>query len=161
VYEADYTFDVAGQMLTASDGDSDYTYDYNSRGQVQEETQAFGSVTNTFSFIYDSVGNRTAMSDGTVEVDSTYTDSDKLYTLALSTPSLGPNLTMSYDLAGRLSGISRQEGASGNTIDTAYSYDAASRLTDIAHSSSYAGSLNEFAYGYDGANRLVTYTGPE
>jgi RHS repeat-associated protein len=162
IYEADYTYDLAGQLLTASDDNSSFTYTYDVLGQLETEEQTFGPVTVDFTYGYDDAGNRMSVSDGTAEVDSTYTDADQLYTLGMSVSSvLGPNLTFGYDAANRLASISRQEGASGDTIDTAYSYDAASRLIDISHSSSNAGALNEFSYGYDAVNRLTTYSGPE
>jgi RHS repeat-associated protein len=162
IYEADYTYDLNGNLLTAVDDNSSFTYTYDELDQLATEEQVFGPVTVDFTYGYDDAGNRTSVSDGTAEVDSTLTDADQLYTLGMSVSSvLGPNLTFGYDAANRLSTISRQEGASGDTIDTAYSYDAASRLTDISHSSSNAGALNEFTYGYDAANRLTTYSGPE
>jgi RHS repeat-associated protein len=162
IYEADYTYDLADQLLTASDDNSSFTYTYDVLGQLETEEQTFGPVMVDFTYGYDATGNRTSVSDGTAEVDSTYTDADQLYTLGMSVSSvLGPNLTFGYDAANRLASIGRQEGASGDTIDSAYGYDAASRLIDIAHSSSNAGALNEFTYGYDVANRLMTYSGPE
>jgi hypothetical protein len=49
------------------------------------------------------------------------------------------NLLRVTDTAGRLAGLTRQEGNGGSTIDSAYTSDDAGRLTGITHTSSAAG----------------------
>jgi YD repeat-containing protein len=121
---------------------SSYSYTYDLLGRETGEDQSFGPVTVDLAYTYDAAGNRTSVGDGTAAVASTYTDANRLDTLGMTVSStLGPNVAFSYDSAGQLSGLTRQEGTSGATIDSTFAYDPAGRLRDIAQASSAAGAL--------------------
>lgn len=165
VYAATATFDLAGQELSVSDNSSSYAYTYDDRGRVLTEDNAGtpGLPHMVLTYGYDAEGGLTSVSDnlGTATGYS-YTDRGQLAGASLSVGGvLGPNTVFGYDDAGRLADETRQEGATGPTVETVFGYDNGDRLTSIAHTSSAAGSLSSFAYGYDSANRLASYTGPD
>jgi YD repeat-containing protein len=165
IYEADHTYDLAGQMLTASDDHSSYAYTYDLLGRVTSEDNAGtpGAPHVVLSHTYDADGNHTGVSGNLGgAVTSTYTDLNQLATTGLTTSGVvGSQVAFAYDGADRLAGVTRQDGTTGPTVDTAYGYDLTDRLTGITHTSSAAGQLSQFAYGYDDANRLTSYTGPD
>ncbi len=164
VEEINYFYYQAGQLNEAYDDSSYVEYSYDLLGRVTQEYESNdGSLAVDLDYTYDAAGNITSVSDGTDEVDYTYTPTNQLATAGLSLigGSLGANVSLSYDSDERLSGETRREGTSGDTVSTSYIYDYASELTEINNTSSAAGALSSFNYGHDDGGRVTTYSGPE
>jgi RHS repeat-associated protein len=70
---------------------------------------------------------------------------------------------MAYDLAARLTGLTRKTSTdvSAPHVDTTLSYNARNLLKTITHTSSAAGALATFSYSYDAGARLINSSGPE
>jgi YD repeat-containing protein len=68
----------------------------------------------------------------------------------------GPVVTLGYDDADRLTGVSRGLAGVTNTVDTTYSYDSDDRLTAVQHT--WTGGSDTFTYAYDSASRVTQYT---
>src|SRR5262249_21840066 len=98
-------------------------------------------------------GTTTYTSDGAIRLTSAW----------LQVAGQGPRVTMAYDLAARLTGLTRKTStdASAPHVDTSLSYNARNLLKTITHTSSAAGALATFSYSYDAGARLINSTGPE
>ncbi len=159
VEEINYFYYQAGQLNEAYDDSTYVAYSYDSLGRVTNEYETNDdSYYADLDYTYDAAGNLTSVSDGTDEVDYTYTPTNQLATAGLSLigGSLGANVSLSYDSDERLSGETRREGTSGDTVSTSYIYDYASELTEINNTSSAAGALSSFNYGHDDGGRVTT-----
>ncbi len=67
------------------------------------------------------------------------------------------SVTLAYDNASRLTGVTRSYNAN---VTSTYSYDNADRLAGITHKSGST-TLMTLTYGYDSANQLTSYAGPD
>jgi RHS repeat-associated protein len=166
VYTATYDYALDGQLMTAADNNSVYNYDHDVNTGLLLTLDNYGSPSMpqvTMTYDLSGLGIRyTAQDDQGGRVDYAYDASLRLTNVGLSVSSTaGAQVSMAYDDGGRLQEIHRQNGLSGDTIDTAFNYDIANRLTDIEHVSSNKGTLSVMTYAYDNANRLTGYTGPE
>jgi len=166
-----YTYDAAGQLTSASDPDSTYSYTYDALGQLTEEdnegTPDLPQVVLTYT--YDVAGNRTELSDNLgASIAYEYDDLHRLTRATLTdAEDNGPDVTFTYDGAGRLTDVSRatHEGLGTTTgVSTSLTYDDADRLTDITHTNPLTippETIASYRYGYDDAGLATGYTGPE
>lgn len=153
-----YGFDAAGNLAQRSDPnghDTNWLYDldglptrrttpvgawnrsYDANGNLATVESPAGSATpatgdGTASYGYDRMGRQTA---------TDYSDST-------------PDVTRSYDSAGRLQAMTDGSGSVG------YSFDDADRLTDIARSGPITGLNGTLHYGYDEAGNVSARTYP-
>src|SRR5260370_25700312 len=67
------------------------------------------------------------------------------------------SVTLAYDNASRLTGVTRSYNAN---VTSTYSYDNADRLAGITRKS-VSTTLMTLPYGYDSANQLTSYAGPD
>ena len=166
-----YTYDAAGQLTSASDPDSTYSYTYDALGQLTEEdnegTPDLPQVVLTYT--YDVAGNSTGLSDNLgASIEYEFDDLHRLTGAALTdAEDNGPEVTFTYDGAGRLTDVSRatHEGLGTTTgVSTSLTYDDADRLTDITHTNPLTippETIASYRYGYDDAGLATGYTGPE
>ncbi len=153
-HDLTYTYDLQGNMLTASDVAghvSNYTYD--ALGRVTGEASTYGGTAQSS---YDLAGRRTRLT----WADGFYVDYDRLVTgevkaIRENGAASGPGVLASYgfDDLGRRTGLVR-----GNGTTSTYSYDGASRLVGLSHD--FAGSAHDVAtlFGYNAANQITSST---
>ncbi|MDR3429668.1 hypothetical protein [Silvimonas sp.] len=120
-----YTYNNFGQVLTATDPDSNKTtYTYDTSGNLTTLTDARGHLTQFTS--YDANGNLLVMTDPNGKTTSFSWDARN----RLKSRQSGSDLTSyTYDLVGQLISVVFPDSSS-----VAYTYDAAHRLTNIADS---------------------------
>ncbi|MDR3429666.1 hypothetical protein [Silvimonas sp.] len=132
-----YTYNNFGQVLTATDPDSNKTtYTYDTSGNLTTLTDAKGHITQFTS--YDANGNLLAMIDPNGKTTSFTWDARN----RLTSRQYGSDLTRyTYDLVGQLTSVVFPDG-----LSVVYTYDAAHRLANIADSQG-----NSIAYTLDAA----------
>jgi RHS repeat-associated protein len=172
-----YTYDAAGNLLTASNSAGTYTMTYDALGRTltRSDPNGLGLI-----FGYDAAGNRTSVQDslggvlvslyngdnllvsrqfgGTgqtpARVDLTYTFDNQIATITrykdlAATQKVGYSW-LTYDGNGLLIHLQHQNGAGGVLADYAYLYDIDGRLwseTDNGKTTTYA---------YDADSQLLT-----
>ena len=160
-------------------GTLDTVYAYDADGNVASRTDPNGHLT---SWSYDLDGLQTQRTTPVGSWNLGYDADGNLKTLETpagsSTPTLGdgtvsygydrmsrptsvdysdstPDVTRSWDLAGRLATMSDGSGS------VSYTFDSADRLTDIARSGGGAGLNGAFHYDYDDAGNITGRTYPD
>ena len=144
-----FTYDNAGRrtavtwpnMTTAS-----YEYDNANELLSLVHRTSDGGTLASFSYGYDSGGNRTNMT--TLEGVNTYSYASNNWLTGVTYPDYRTQ-QFSYDTVGNRTNLMEAVGGS-NSISTVYSYDVANRLQ------SSASSLITNVYTYDGAGRLTS-----
>jgi RHS repeat-associated protein len=154
-----YTYDAVGNLASRTDPNNHAaTWAYDLEGRLTTRTTPVG----TWNFAYDANGDlktretpagsstQTA-GDGTLTY--TYDRMSRLATVDFSDST--PDVTRTYDLAGRL-----QTMVDGSGTVT-YSYDNADRLTDIARTGGSSGINGTFHYEYDNSGNITGRTYPD
>jgi RHS repeat-associated protein len=160
-YTASFSYTALGEVKTASDPFSSYSFGYDGFGDLTSQSNAGtpGAPTVTLSYTYDGFFNRSGMSDNLGGSISYSHDLDNRLTgLGMSlTGMLDAQLTFGYDAASLLTGITRTS-MGGDTITSSLSYDNADRLTNITHQDTTKSvTLESYTYGYDAASELTSY----
>jgi RHS repeat-associated protein len=165
-----FTYDLAGQLLSASDPSADYDYEFDGLRRVTEMTSDLAGLADNvvFTNVYDVVGNRTSLAaaiDGTDDFLNTYAY-DNLYRLTRVTQAeqSGGNavsdkrVDFAYNALGQWSSITRYASLSTAELVamTSYGYDLANRLTSIAHQDNTPATFAGYDYTYDAANRITS-----
>ena len=157
-----YTYDDADRLITAQDPSSTYSIGYDLADKL---TSVDNNGTPTVPHVilnygYDNfslLANRTDNLGGTTTY--TFDAADRLTYASLAVSgNQGPQVTLGYDAANRLTSIQRKQSSAGASINSVYAYDNADRLTSITHTSSAVGTLSAFTYAYDAASRVTTYS---
>jgi RHS repeat-associated protein len=136
-----YTYNAAGQVLTATDPDGNVTCTtYDAKGDVATMTDALGHVTRFTS--YDGAGRLLGMTDPNGLVTTfTYDPRGRMLTRDAG----GETTSFTYDAAGNLVRMTRPDGSF-----LTYVYDAAHRLTHVLDALD-----NQLAYTLDGNDNRV------
>ncbi|GAA3061169.1 LamG-like jellyroll fold domain-containing protein [Actinokineospora globicatena] len=178
-----YTYDIAGNLLTAGDAYNKLTrFTYDALGNVTQRVEPVTDTTSiTTSFGYDAEGNTTRFTDGRGNA-TIYTHNalgkpesviepstpahpnaaDRTWTAAYDAASRPTSITqpggvvrqVTYDGLGRMVRETGAGGGSATTPDRVLEYDAAGRTTKV----SAPGSSNTYAYNNRG--QLTSATGP-
>jgi|GEM_PF-1838684 len=176
-----YSYDSAGNELTAANGSGAYTMSYDSLNRATLTKEPFGvtltsaydmlgrrtllqdSLGGTITSTYDNVGNLTdrqfsASGMTYLDVSLGYTALNQLAAIARSNsplPTFYTNTSLTYDAAGRMTFLKHYDTApkQGHTFETiTYTYDAASRLsTEVRNGTTTT-------YQYDATNELTNDT---
>jgi RHS repeat-associated protein len=152
-----YSFDGAGNMLTAGDRSGTYTMTYDS---LNRQVTVQGPFNTTLTLAYDAAGNRTLRQDS-LGGTTTYSFDvlNRLATVQFGGASQTPlRMDLAYTARSQLATITRFSDLAGSTkIGTsAFSYDPGMRMTTLIHANSGGTPLATYAWSYDGANRLTT-----
>jgi RHS repeat-associated protein len=155
-----FTYDAAGNQLTAADYNGTYTNSYDAQNRLTGQTDPFGVA---LTYAYDAASRQTTVQDslnGTTT--SVYDNANRLTTREFGGPSQTPlRIDPSYDNANRLTGLTRYSNLAGSTLvaTTSYSYDAASRVTSIVSKDSTPATISYYNYQYDNADRVTVQSG--
>ncbi|MEM6469657.1 MAG: DUF6531 domain-containing protein [Planctomycetota bacterium] len=167
------TYDLAGQLTGVSDNDSTLTFDYDLAGRLRRETSLglSGATAVTLEYQYDRASQRTQRNHlvGSINRRSDTFDYDTVgrQTFA-SMEAVGQSEVIaqfSYDVANRMTGLSRSIVPSGGSLsqpgpETIYSFDAATQLTSIDHQVSSV-SIARYDYDFDLDSRITEVTSPD
>jgi len=167
----DYTYDLMGRLLTATDDDSSLTYTYDDAGRLLTASNNGVTVPLTvLTSTYDDLGNRETLSanaGGMLDFLNTYVyDALGQMTSVTQQGQTGgrtvadKRVELTYDALGRFDTITRRAGllaTSAVVATTDYTYDNSGRVSGIAHADGSSNSLAEYLYGYDFANRLTSF----
>jgi RHS repeat-associated protein len=170
-----YSYDNAGNQLTAASSSGAYTMSYDALNRATLTQEPFGvTLTSTYDALsrrtllqdsfggvttstYDLAGNLTDRSfSGTnlsnLDASLTYTVLNQLSGMLLNSPSPTGSMSFSYDAAGRLTHLQDLTFHNTNISHYTYVYDAASRLTSETRNGATT------TYQYDTTNELTNDT---
>ncbi len=167
-----FTYDVASQMLSASDPSATYEYTYDDLSRVIEVRQSITGLTPeiVFTNVYDLQDNRlqnSATIGGVDDYVTGYTYDNLYRTTRITqqgTGSAGANavaekrIDYTYDVASQRESLNRFEDLAGtqHVATTDYVFDLASRLTDLTHRQD-ATILADYNYTFDAGNRITRF----
>jgi RHS repeat-associated protein len=155
-----FTYDAAGNQLTAADFSGAYTMAYDALDRMTSVAEPYSQL---LTFAYDAASNRTLMQDsqgGTTT--SVYDALGRLTTREFGgtgqTP-LRENLT--YNANDQITTESRYTDLNGTQLagTSSYVYDSAQRLTNLTQSDKNGNVLASYVYNYDPASRLTSEVG--
>jgi RHS repeat-associated protein len=161
-----YTYDMAGDLLTAVDNYSSlaFTYDQLRRIVSVDNAGTPNAPHVVLNYAYDSAGNLQILTDtvnGLSDSTITYTsDADnRIIEITLSGPGISPErVDLTYNQVGQLSTIDRFADLAGTqlVVHSAYTYDALNRLLSLTHTNS-SGPLAFYNYTYfaDGSIQTI------
>jgi RHS repeat-associated protein len=141
----DYTYDTTGRLhqVTQPDGNTE-THSYDDAGRLTRI--AFSDpATHDIGYAYNSIGQRTSMTDATGTTSYTYDTNGRT---ATATNGAGLTIHYSYDDAGRLTAL----GYPGNKT-VSYTYDNAGRIIGLTD---WKQGATQFSYNPDGRLTLQT-----
>jgi RHS repeat-associated protein len=166
-----YEWDAAGQLLSATDDDSSYQYEYDLLGRVIEIMIDNGGPIVVLTQGFDANGNRTSLAAEIDSVDDfltnyTFDGLGRITRITQEGQSGGNTVAekrvdLSYLADGRFDTISRYkdlDGGSGNLIaESIFAYDLMGRLTDLEHGDGTT-TIDAFGWTYDLGNRITQFT---
>ncbi len=162
------TYDDASRLETIADGDSSLTYTRDDDGRiVAVAATATGSPSVALTQALDAAGRPTSRSAsvngaGDFLTSWLYDDAGRVTEVSQTSQAGGhavaaKRTTLSYDLDGRLTTLSRFESldASAPVADTVAVFDAADRLTNLDHTAPGGAALASYDWTYDADGRLT------
>jgi RHS repeat-associated protein len=151
-----FTYDAAGNMLTARDFDGAYTLTYDALNRTATVQDVWGKQ---LTFTYDAVGNRTVAQDSLGGVTTTTYSAlnqpvTRLFGGAGQTPM---RIDQSYKADGQIGSIDRFTDLLGTTgvAKTSFTYDTAGRLANLHHREHDGDNIANYTYTYDNHSRLT------
>ena len=159
------TYDAVDNLLSVTDGNSAYTYQYDDLNRVigVDNTGTANVPAVVLTYEYDDVGNVTAVFDNSgVRVDSEFSDRNDLLSKRWTGPGVDEAFVeFDYNVTGDRVATRRYSDPAGtNPIGrTDLSYDDTGRLTGITHLDAVDSIISEFTYEYDFAGRVTRQAG--
>jgi RHS repeat-associated protein len=151
-----FTYDAAGQMLTAVDPDGAYTLTYDGAGRVATVKEPFGLA---LTFAYDGAGNRTGVQDSKGGVTTVTFDARNRQTSesVAGTGVTAVRVDHAYTARGQVAAVTRYTDLAGTSVATtlAYSYDADGRATNVRTTRATGAAVANYTYSYDAADRVT------
>lgn len=155
----EYVYDAGGNLSTRTDPNGHTTtWAYDLDGRMASRTTGVG----TWNYSYDPNGNLTALETPAGSSTGTAGDGTISYgydrmnrQTSVDHSDATPDVTRSYDLAGRPATMVDGSGT------VTYTHDDADRLTAVARTGGGAGLNGTFAYGYDDAGNITNRTLPD
>ena len=154
----DWSYNSAGQLLSASNSNGTYNYTYNLAGQLIAVSEPFGV---SLSFGYDQYGNRNLVEDSFGDVErSLYNANGQLLSRTTVVGSDDLRLDFTYTPNGQIATITRYSDLAGTALvaTTTYTYDANGNVTDIKSVNASSTVIDEFDYVYDASGSLSSET---
>jgi RHS repeat-associated protein len=159
-----YTYDSIGNLLSAGDAFSHYTFTYDAltRQTSSDNAGTPGAPHVVLTFAYDAASNRTSVQDNSgVVVSSSYDPRNLLASQTWSGTGVDPaRVNFTYNPRGDRTATQRYSDLTGTNLvsSSAYTHDANGRLTEIKHSDPTGAVLADYQYVLDPANQLVSET---
>jgi RHS repeat-associated protein len=155
----EYVYDAGGNLATRTDPRGNATtWSYDLDGRMTSRTTPIG----TWNYDYDENGNLAALETAAGSATGTAGDGtityayDRMNRLTSTDYSdATPDVTRSYDLAGRPATMVDGSGT------VTYTHDNADRLTAIARTGGGSGLNGTLSYGYDDAGNITSRTLPD
>ncbi|MBI1187738.1 MAG: hypothetical protein GC206_10505 [Alphaproteobacteria bacterium] len=165
-----YGYDLAGQLVSARDPQSDLTFAYDAAGRIASaDTRLTPGVPRTvFRYAYDLAGNLTSRADtiGGQAAATTAYGYDAVNRMSRITRSgsgvAEARVDLTYDAAGQYGSWTRWSDAAGTraVASTAFTIDTDGRLGSLVHAN-VLGTLASYTFDYDAADRLTRLTDPD
>jgi RHS repeat-associated protein len=150
-----FTYDAAGNMLTAANNAGTYTMAYDALNRISSEQEPFGAV---LTMTYDAVGNRTQVQDSFGGITtSVYDAAGRMTTLEFGgSGQTQLRLDFTYTARDQIATETRYSDLAGSHEIgyTTFMYDANMNLTSLQHQNGSGTCLASFLYNYDLAGRL-------
>ncbi len=170
VREFSFTYNRAGEMLTASDPAADYTYEYDARGRAKSVTHAIDGLTPSVVMAqqYGPLGGRSQLAvtlGGTADLKNVYTFDGFGRTSRIDQSGVaGGNavaekrFNFAYDNGDQPSTLTRYNNVAGSqTVATStYGFDLTGRLTGLTYAKGGT-TLAGYNWSFDAANRMTQY----
>lgn len=163
-----FTYDTLGNMLTASNSNSNYLYTYDTLNRLRSvDNNPDGSrdvPRAILSYGYDKQGNVISTSDNVVTVASTYNARNLLATRKWFDATLGTTpdvddarVDFRYTAAGREAEIHRYSDLTATTLvgTTTRTYDLSGRSDSLIHRNATNSLIAGYNYDYDFAGLLI------
>jgi RHS repeat-associated protein len=147
--DVSYTYDLLGNILSASQPGHALSFTYDALGRQLSQVTPQGTTASQ----YDVAGRRTRLT----YPDGFYVTHEHLVTgetSAIKESGTTILATYAYDDQGRRTLITR-----GNGATTSYAYDPVSRLSQLAHDMAGTSGDVTFTYAYNPAGQIVSRTG--
>ena len=162
-----YTYDAVGNLITANDPSSKYSYGYDAVNRLtsvdNKDTPVVPNI--LLNYTYDAADNLLKVTDtinnqlkGTTSY--TYDALNRATSLTQSGNGVAnKRVDMTYDAASQMTGLNRFTDLAGlNAVaNTGYTYDANGRLTNLTHKKGN-NNLAAYSYVYDAVNRITQTT---
>ncbi len=150
-----YTYDDAGNLLTASSNAGTYTMTYDG-DQLATQTSPIGV---TLTYGYDDLGNVTSIQDSQGGLTTMTFDGDQLASTSYQDGSTQLLVKFTYDQDGNVATETRYSDVAGTQLQgtTQNGYDG-NQLTSIVQKDGSGNVLASYGYTYDAANRLTSET---
>ncbi len=155
--EIAFTYDTAGNMLSAADPDAEYAFTYDTMNRLGSMVVDYPWTSDvdtfTMDYEYDAMGNVTSATDSTgVSVRSTYEDRNQLASRwweGVDVQNIRADLQ--YTTVGQVAELTRYSDLAGSDLvaRTDYGYDTTGRPTSIQHANAIDEVLTRYDYEYD------------
>ncbi|HEX8520998.1 MAG TPA: RHS repeat-associated core domain-containing protein, partial [Tepidisphaeraceae bacterium] len=155
-HTADYTYDVNGRRINASDNNSSYTYGYDYLDRLKTVTRAAagGASASVVTYDYNAAGqaihmNQTVGGNSNIDQHVGYDAQGRITGIRQNTGSKSEFVVFHYDADGNRTSIQRQNGSLDTStwplsefqtpvltsilLDTTYAFDEEGRLTSLTH----------------------------
>lgn len=166
IRELVFTYDTAGNMLTAADPDAEYVFTYDTMNRLETMSVDYPWATNfdtfTLTYEYDAMGNVISTTDSTgVAVKSTYDSRNQLDSRWWEGDEVD-NIRADFDYTatGQLAHVDRfadkERKTSAGSSD--YAYDLAGRVRQITHKNAVDDVIANYDYEFDFSGLLTKET---
>ncbi|MDB9489241.1 phosphatase PAP2 family protein [Dolichospermum circinale CS-534/05] len=162
-----YTYDAVGNLTTANDPSSKYSYGYDvvNRLTSVDNKDTAGVPNVLLNYTYDAADNLLKVTDtinNQLKGTTSYTYDALNRATSLTQTGNGvvnKRVDMTYDAASQMTGLNRFTDLAGlNAVaNSGYTYDANGRLTNLTHKQGN-NNLAAYSYVYDAVNRITQTT---
>ena len=166
IREMVFSYDTAGNMLTATDPDAEYVFTYDEMKRLKTMSVDYPWATNfdtfTLAYEYDAMGNVISTTDSTgVAVKSTYDSRNQLASRWWDGDEVDNiRVDFGYTAARQLAHIARWVDKDRTTSvgTTDYAYDLAGRVRQITHKNAVDDVIANYDYEFDFSGLLTKET---
>ncbi|MFO0871611.1 MAG: pre-peptidase C-terminal domain-containing protein [Pirellulales bacterium] len=161
-----YGYDKLGNLLSASDANSQLTWTYTRRNFVDsaDSQGPAGTPHVLLDYGHDAAGHVVSLADtlngvaGGVE-QSTYDALHRLVRVTQTVGGTGHRVDLAYNAAGQFTSLQRYQDLAGTqlAVSTNYTYDSAGRLASLGHTAG-GQSAALYQFQYDAASRITQWT---